>query len=219
VPTPKLFVRDKHNNTVLNWHGRPDQEFHLYGEAFWNAAKRLLQNDALDRCPGASFDAGVVVYLYRHALELFLKAILIGRGRELVDAPPPPKGVVDRGHSLTGLLPDVRRIFGECGWDRRFGTKTVVTFDDFEAIVKELEEVDQFSFSFRYPVNKNLSAALDDHFTFSLRQFTQTMDEVISTLYDACYVLPNIADQQAEAACEASRDAMQDNEPPDYEPR
>jgi hypothetical protein len=46
---------------------------HRYGEAFWNAAKNLLQNEALDKRPIASFDASVIVYLYRHALELFLK--------------------------------------------------------------------------------------------------------------------------------------------------
>src|SRR6266852_5735376 len=40
---------------------------HLYGEAFWNAAKNLLQNEALDKRPIASFDASVIVYLYRHA--------------------------------------------------------------------------------------------------------------------------------------------------------
>ncbi len=73
TPAPRLFVKNKYNNTVLNWHREPEKEFHLYGEAFWNAAKNLLQNEALDKRPIASFDASVIVYLYRHALELFLK--------------------------------------------------------------------------------------------------------------------------------------------------
>jgi hypothetical protein len=216
MSAPRLFVKNKYNNTVLNWHRAPEKEFYLYGEAFWKAAKTLLQqNEALDRWPGASFDASVIVYLYRHALELFLKGILIGRGGELVDPPP----VISARHSLTKLLPDVRRIFVECGWDKTFGSKAVATFDDFTAIVEEFERADPSSFSFRYPVKTDLiTGALDGHFTFSVRQFALTMDEVLNTLYDACYSLPDIANDQAEAAHEAWCGAMQNSEPPDYEP-
>jgi hypothetical protein len=153
--------------------------------------------------------------LYRHALELFLKGILLGRGGELVDPPP----AISASHSLEKLLPDVRRIFAECGWDKTFGSKTVTSFDDFTVIVAELDRADPKSFSFRYPVGTDLiTGALDGHFTFSVRQFAFTMDEVLNTLYDACYSLPDIADDQAEAAHEAWCEAMQDGEPPECEP-
>ena len=218
APAPRLFVKDEHNNTVLNWHQEPQKEFHVYGEAFWNAAKKLLQNGALDRLPSASFDASVVVYLYRHALELFLKEILIGRGGELVHPHPSPETVVNTGHSLTKLLPDVRRIFVECGWDKTFGSKAAVTFDDFTAIVEEFERADPSSFSFRYPVKKDLTAALHGHFTFSVRKFALIMDEVLTTLSGACYGLPEIASDRAEAAYEARCEAMQYYEPPGYQP-
>jgi hypothetical protein len=205
TPLPRLFVKNKYSNTVLNWHEEPAMEFHLYGNAFWSAAKNLLQNEARDKQPGASFDACVIVYLYRHALELFLKDILIGRGGELIVQPPSPETVVGWGHRLTKLLPDVRRIFVECGWDEAFGSKTAVTFDDLTAVVKEFEETDPSSFCFRYPVKKerDLPATLEGHFTFSVRQFALTMDEVLNTLYDACCSLPEIADNRAEAAHKA----------------
>jgi len=218
MSAPRLFVKNEYNNTVLNWHRAPEKEFHLYGQAFWNAAKLLLQNDALDKRPIASFDASVVVYLYRHALELFLKGILVGRGGEFIDPCPSPETVLNANHSLMKLLPDIRRIFVACGWDKTFGSKAAITFDDFTAIVEEFEKVDPSSFSFRYPVKKNLTGALDGHFTFSVRQFALTMDEVLSTLNGACYALPEIADNQAEAAHEAWCDAMQNSDPPDYEP-
>jgi hypothetical protein len=217
--SPKLFVRnDGHNNTVLNWHRAPEKEFRFYGEAFWRAGKKLLENEALDRLPIASFDACVVVYLYRHALELFLKEILIGRGGELVDPRPSAETVVNASHSLTKLLPDVRRIFVACGWDKTFGSKAAVTFDDFSSIVDEFERTDPSSFSFRYPVKKDLTESLHCHFTFSVRRFALIMDEVLDTLYSASYCLPDIANEQAEAAYEAQCEAMQYDEPPDYEP-
>jgi hypothetical protein len=212
MATPKLFVKNKHGNTVLNWHRAPGEEFDLYGEAFWKAAKILLQNGTLDRLPIASFDACVIVYLYRHALELFLKGVLIGRGAELVDPRPSPQTVVNAKHSLTKLLPDVRRIFVECGWDKTFGSQAGTTFDDFTAIVQEFERTDPSSFSFRYPVKKDLTGALDGHFTFSVRKFALIMDEVLSILYDACYSLPEIANNRAEAAHGAWCEAMQDRE-------
>lgn len=179
MSTPRLFVENKSGNTVLNWHRAPEKEFHLYGEAFWNAANTLLQNEGLDMQPIASFDASVIVYLYRHAFELFLKEILIGRGGELISPSPSPETVLNKNHSLTALLPDVRRIFvacgWECGWDTKFGSKTTVTFDDFTAVVKEFEGVDPSSFAFRYPVKKkDLTAHLNSHFTFSVRRFALT---------------------------------------------
>lgn len=218
TPPRRLFAKNKgYNNTVLNWHREPEKEFHLYGEAFWNAARTLLQNEALDRRPGASFDASVIVYLYRHALELFLKEILIGRGGEFIDPCPSPETVINAGHSLTKLLPDVRRVFVECGWDKTFGSKAAVSFDDFTAIVEEFERADPSSISFRYPVKTDLTGSLDGHFTFSVRQFALTMDEILSTLSGACYALPEIADNRAEAAHEAWCEAMQYSEPPGYE--
>ena len=39
TPAPRLFVRNKYNNTVLNWHREPEKEFHLYG------AKAVLVSD------------------------------------------------------------------------------------------------------------------------------------------------------------------------------
>jgi hypothetical protein len=201
-PTPatstlRLFVENKSGNTVLNWHHAPEKEFHLYGQAFWNAGKALLQNERLDRLPIASFDASPIVYLYRHALELFLKEILIGRGGELISPSPSPETVLNKNHSLTQLLPDIRRIFVACGWDKTFGSKTTVTFDDLTAIVEEFERAGPPS-AFSYPVNKHLTAQLNSHFTFSVRRFASTMNEVLDMLNNACYRLPEIANSHDE---------------------
>jgi hypothetical protein len=155
----------------------------------------------------------VIVYLYRHALELFLKEILIGRGGELIDPRPSPETVINAGHSLTKLLPDIRRIFVECGWDKTFGSKTAVTFDDFTAIVEEFEKADPSSFSFRYPIKNDFTGALNGHFTFSVHQFALTMDEVLNTLYNACYALPDIANEQAREAYEAECEALRHSDP------
>jgi hypothetical protein len=155
TPTPKLFIQNGHTNSVLNRFREPEKELSLYAEAFWNSAKRLLENDQLDKRFGfGSFDASVIVYLYRHALELFLKGILIGRGGEFLAVPLSPEEVLNANHSLTKLLPNVRLVFAAVGWVEAFGSGSVRTFDDFTRIVEELEGADPSSFSFRYPIKK-----------------------------------------------------------------
>jgi hypothetical protein len=116
------------------------------------------------------------------------------------------------------LLHDIRRVFVVCGWDKMFGGKTAVTFDDFTAIIEELEEVDPSSFCFRYPVRKDLTGALDHHFTFSVRTFAATMDEILGTLSGACDILPEIANNQAQANYESWCEDIENSEHPDYDP-
>jgi hypothetical protein len=189
---PRLFVRNAGlENTVLNWLSNQQSMFFLYGQAFWQAAKELLRNEALDVMPIASFDACVIVYLYRHALELFMKEILLTGGC-LIDPRPSPDDVINKGHSLTNLLKDVRRIFIQCGWDKDFSSNKVTSLDDLTAIVDEFENVDRSSFCFRYPVKKDLTSALGRDFTFSIRRFALTMDDVLKELSGACYALPDI---------------------------
>ena len=89
---------------------------------------------------GRFFDACPIIKLYRDSLELFLKAILLGPGADLVNPSPSRKQVIEANHGLTKLLPDAHRIFALCGWEDAFGGKTVATFDDFEAIVNEARE-------------------------------------------------------------------------------
>jgi hypothetical protein len=79
--------------------------------------------------------------------------------------------------------------------------------------VEQFEKADPSSFSFRYPVKKDITGALDGHFTFSVRQFALTMDEVLNTLYDACYSLPEIANEEARTASEAQCEAMRNSYP------
>ena len=75
----RLFVRNPGpHNTVLNWHHVPPKEFYFYARAFHKAAKSLVESVELDANPFADFNACPVVFMYRHALELHLKAIVIG---------------------------------------------------------------------------------------------------------------------------------------------
>jgi len=93
-----------------------------------------------------------------------------------------------------------------------------MTFDDFEAIVKEFERADPFSSNFRYPVKSDLTASLAGHFTLSVRQFASTMDEVLATLSGGCDELPELANERARMDREALYEAILNDDDNGYEP-
>jgi len=169
---------------------------------YWNAAQTLVKNLDLDRIFG--YDACPVVFLYRHALELYLKALLLGDGANFLLNNPDPKWVMNSNHDLKTLIPRVREIFERFGWEREFGKDEVRTFDDFEAFVDELCNVDKDSYAFRYPVDKNLRGMVPGHFTFNVRDFARKMDDALNTLDGACSMLPELWQAEREAAYHAS---------------
>ncbi len=189
---PKLFTRRKNGrHTVLNWRRSPEEEFDIHAGAYWNAAQTPFGYDA---CP--------VVFLYRHSLELYLKAILHGEGKNFLQQAPHP--TLLKKHRLAPLVPFVRELFEKFLAPNMFGARQVETFDEFEDVVKDLERVDIESFAFRYPVTINDQGALPEHFTFSVRLFAEKMDGVLKTLAGACDFLPEKWQQRCEADYYAS---------------
>lgn len=66
-------------NAVLNFRDRADDEFDLYAQAFHRSGQ-LLAEQMLSKSGYNDLDACPIIFLYRHALELYLKAIArIGR--------------------------------------------------------------------------------------------------------------------------------------------
>lgn len=77
----KLFDKGRsHGRVILNYDGSPEGELTLFAEAFHLTAKEacttLRQNPhfGLDHI---DFRAYPIVFLYRHALELYMKALIL----------------------------------------------------------------------------------------------------------------------------------------------
>jgi hypothetical protein len=173
-----LFEKRKdRRNTVLNWHRAPEKEFDVYAEVYWHAAQTLAQTVELDRIFG--YHACPVVFLYRHALELYLKAIVLGEGANVLRDKPAPTFVLNSNHLLKPLLPYLRKILERATSSSDFNAGEVQTFDDFESIVEDLCKVDKDSYTFRYPVDKKQRETVTGHFTFNARDFARKMDDVL----------------------------------------
>jgi hypothetical protein len=168
---------------VLNWIGRPAEKFEMYGEAFHLAGRKLTE---LYGTTGAMRDveACPIIYLYRHALELYVKAILVEgdrllriRGKEPLDLKH-----CQREHRLSRLLDDFERVLAELDQDWVEDVKGLSSRDEFLSVIAELEEVDPRTSSFRYPVDKEGRAAPSDSFTFSLGKFCSRMGAILDGL-------------------------------------
>lgn len=184
----RLFV-DKgqpHGTVVLNWHGTPEREFTYFAEAFHVVAKEsvtaLRENPrfGLNGIPIEDFRAYPVVFLYRHALELYMKAVLLVgspmlsiKGQREVD-----RQQLLKTHSLDVLRQELERIFEAYDWEWDLGTPHFRTLGDFRAVIAEFQAVDAGSYAFRYPLDTKGSASLKSDFRFDIFEFCDVLDEL-----------------------------------------
>jgi hypothetical protein len=134
----------------------PQYELGHYAQAFLEAA-RILMRSLRQRRGFSNVATAPVLFSYRHAIELFLKAIIVGAERPLSATADEDQQFFKKlgGHELSPLLPRVRSIFDAAGWEWWWpDNQYVERFDDVANLLKYIETVDPRSFSFRYPIDK-----------------------------------------------------------------
>jgi len=199
----RLFVIDRGGeNVTLNYWGHPVNKFAQVADSYRGAASALWKNFEADR--RSDYDAYPLVFMYRHALELYLKAVLI-LGNQLAvttDNEELHTENVFKNHSLTEHLPMVKRIFADAGWEEDYPHMGLEE-PFFEDLLKEFDELDRGSYTFRYSVNKDGTANIEENFAFSVPNFAGIMDRILNNLSGACYGLEEMSDQAAEMYHEA----------------
>lgn len=148
----------------------------------------LRQNPyfGLDGIPIEDFKAYPVVFLYRHALELYIKAVILAGLPKL--AISENKGVADyhKGllttHSLDTISKLLERVFDAYGWTWDFETPKFRSLDDFRSTIAEIHGVDSGSYVFRYPLNTKGCASIPSRFRFDLFEFCAVLDELLRSL-------------------------------------
>jgi hypothetical protein len=221
-----LFVdKGQHGTVVLNWHGTPEEEFTHFAEAFHEVARRvavdLSHNRHFGRIPIEDFKAYPVVFMYRHALELHMKAVILA-GSPMLSSPEVDREKLFTTHSLDVLRQQVERVFDayEWGWD--LGVPHFETLEDFRGAIAELAGVDAGSYTFRYPIDTKGRASLSSHFRFNLFEFCETLDGLLIVLKGATIGAYEEFQARAEAEAEARSAGLEyeDHEPDyaDFEP-
>src|ERR1035441_2897009 len=93
----------------MNRHNILSRDIFLYARTFRKAAKKLAGSLRLDTGPFADSDVSPVVFMYRHAVELHLKAMVLGEGGNFL-APKPDALSVHKTHSVSWLAQFVFQI-------------------------------------------------------------------------------------------------------------
>ena len=165
-----------HGNVVLNFRRSPRTEFAVYAHAYQEAAHRLT-TELASRRGYRDVDACPIAFLYRHALELYLKSVIYwGNSLLRINKKTVVMNQKDlfRTHSLQKLMLAAKPIFRL--------SRELKSFRQFERLVCHLEKIDPGSYSFRYPIDRKGSAALPGHFCFNAIAFAEKIDAALKLL-------------------------------------
>jgi hypothetical protein len=188
-------------DTVLNYKVDPKSELASYGHAFHEAGRRLVER-LMERRRGDfdlyPFSVCPIVFLYRHALELHLKAVIVWGAAILGVRRQPAPDEDFRSHSLKKLLADVRRVFEGVGWG--WSWEEAPTPTEFEELVAELDEIDAGSYAFRYPIDRKGESSVPERFSFNVADFAKKLDPILEMLHGADLGLSELRDCVVESA-------------------
>ena len=202
-------------NVVLNFMGSPRRELALIGDEYFEAAKVLICSLA-QKGSYSDLKAYPIVFLYRHALELYFKALL-DMGNNLAGLLRDERLKIDvlkESHRLTPLLDKTEHLFSAVGWSD-YGISGP-SGERLRNIVSEFDAVDRNSDASRYPLKRDGTASVEEHFAFSLLQMSRVLDPVLEMLSGACTSLEELHAQLAQAA-DLTRQVAYENRSNDYE--
>jgi len=193
-----------HGNVVFNFLGQPVRDLRIFALAYHEAGRKL----AAPMVSGAGYrdyDGYPIFFLYRHALELYLKAIVY-RGAMLVRLITEDDLVTEKlfaRHDLTRLVPAIRIIFAKTGWS--FVGSGLASVEDFVVLVSEIDKIDAHSYAFRYPIKTSGEAHLPHHFVVNVVHFSQHMDRLLGFLDAVASTIEEHWDIEAEVRFELQK--------------
>jgi hypothetical protein len=181
--------KDIHGNVVFNFSGRPIEDLAAFADGYHKAGQHLAAQ--LASSVYGDYEGYPILFLYRHALELYLKAIvyqgglLVGviSGKEIDDVP----GLFGC-HQLDKLLRPLEAIFKALDWDLE-GT-ALTSFEDFAQVIKTIQGVDPRSYVFRYPITGKRKVYFPPGFILNVVSFARRMDGILEFLSNAANGIP-----------------------------
>jgi hypothetical protein len=193
-----------HGNVVFNFHPRPVRDLLAFGVGYREAG-RILANRIAAANGYADYDGYPILYLYRHSLELHLKAIVY-HGAALLGLIAEERVNTDRlfeRHELARLLPPIRAIFEQMRWT--FDNSGFASYDDFAEFIRDLDIIDPGSYAFRYPIGRRGQALLPPHFVINVVEFSDHMETLLRLLEGAATAIDENWQAEAEARHELAQ--------------
>ena len=186
-----------YGNALINWQGKPTQELTAYAHSYRNAASSLVATHQ-QRIYGTIDEAALpILFLYRHSIELYLKAIVYKAA--VVTINEAELGValpkLWREHSLMALAEMAKPVISTSS-----GELLAVTGELEQRIldiVRRIDDVDAGSYTFRYPVTSRGTGALPPLFMTNIFVFSDEVEEVLDDIAQFC---GHLEDKRIEAS-------------------
>ena len=170
----------------------PPRDLWLHARSFHSAAKKLGATLELDANTLNDFNICPVVFMYRHAIELHLKALILGDGGNFL-ATKPDSLSIQKTHSVSWLAQFVCQIITTLKWESDFKCEGIANLAEFKAVIEESNSVDPGSYVFRLPVVTSGAGAPS-----SIREYARRMDVLLVLLNDTADALAATCDMRNE---------------------
>jgi hypothetical protein len=154
---------------------------YFLAQATHKAAKRLAAALQLDATPLSHFDAYPCLYTYRHAVELYLKDIVLNEGGNFLGNGKPDHISVAKTRSLSWLAQFVVQIVTALQWEERFRCEGIEDIVAFKEIIEEVNRIDTASPLFRLPGDPRRQNAVAVELRALLRRLDALLDMLNST--------------------------------------
>jgi len=192
IDTSHPFYSAKPVRGLVNFNFRRDavNDLHSYAEGYHSAAKALAKRMRRSVRP-RHFDGLPVLFLYRHALELYLKAV-IHRGNQFIAAQGGNAVKYDdllKQHRLGELLPPFKAVIEGLDWLNGFSARGVRGFQACQKLICQIDRVDPESYSFRYPTDTKGRKTLPKNFCMNALGFAKSLDPFLSLLDTVMFAL------------------------------
>lgn len=181
-----------YSNFVISFTDHPEQDFGIFARSYAQAAAVLAEHLLKD---GISSDADAypVVFLYRQAFELYLKAFFYKAKRIFLAYDS--AGAEDpmlRRHRLVPLAETFQKV---C--HRLFSSDGALLelADEAHARATEFEQIDRDSFGYRYPIDTRSNPSTSAHQIVNLRALHNSMKDLLDKLNAAHFEFEDEADQ------------------------
>ena len=178
--------RGTYGNALLNWSNHAPSDVVSYVVSYRNAAHLLIANYECRDVGDVDYGACPVIFLFRHAIELCLKAMVYRLARLSVDDQELRRVLprLWREHSLMTLLSMAQPVLTAMK-DRLPLALRVIDEDELQ-FLSDLDRVDPGSYSFRYPVASTGGAALKGMLMTNIFVFGQMADRTLDSLNAIC---------------------------------
>lgn len=179
--TEHPFIRPGHGNVVFNFRDDAQNDLAPFALGYRRAARQLAQHLAANGY--ADYDGYPICYLYRHAVELYLKAAILKAARLcglLDEAEPQLYQRLFKEHGLlrlyTALQPLVARSTPEMGGVNKAAPPELKSF------IVELDKLDRGSYFFRYPVQSDGTESHEKHFILNVLALAEAAEKALELL-------------------------------------